>query len=76
MYTNFSLEEVIAAVDDFLVKSGLSDNTLSRYRRFGSSCKISSAGTQWATVRAGFSYNPKSSRINEGACQKRKNPLS
>ena len=35
MYTNFSLEEVIAAVDDFLVKSGLSDNTLSRYRRFG-----------------------------------------
>lgn len=35
MYKNFSLEEVIAAVDDFLVKSGLSDNTLSRYRRFG-----------------------------------------
>lgn len=35
MYKNFSLEEVIAAVDEFLVKSGLSDNTLSRYRRFG-----------------------------------------
>ena len=35
MYTNFSLEEVIAAVDVFLVKSGLSDYTISRYRRFG-----------------------------------------
>lgn len=34
-----------------------------------SCCKISSAGTQWATVGAGFSYNTKSSRINEGACQ-------
>ena len=35
MYKNFSLEEVMAAVDGFLVKSGLSDNTLYRYRRFG-----------------------------------------
>lgn len=35
MHTNISLEEVIATVDAFLVELGLSDQTLSTYRRFG-----------------------------------------